>query len=76
MSFKINYKGTDCRGTKYVYICEHGHEQDETHKSSAAPVIKCKECGCIMHKKPTAPAFDADHHDSMRYMNLGWEDNG
>ena len=78
MTFKINYKGTDCRGIKYTYICQGcGHEHDERHTASANPLIDCPECFGAMNKKPTAPAFDADHHDSMKSWNLGWEgDNG
>lgn len=78
MSFKINYKGTSCRGTKFLYICDScAWEQEEVHAAADTPSVECCNCHIPMHKKPTAPAFDADHHESMKTQNLGWEgDNG
>ena len=73
MSFKINYKGKNCRGCTFLYRCEEGHEQEETHTAAEEPTVQCKECGKDMRKKPVAPAFDADHHNSMRSENLGRE---
>lgn len=72
--FKINYKGTSCRGTTYDYLCARcNHIQQEVHAAAEEPVITCAECSYSMHKKPGAPAFDADHHDSMKSHNLGWD---
>ena len=77
MSFKINYKGTNCRGTTFLYVCgKCGHEHEEVHTAEAEPLVTCPECSYSMNKKPTVPAFDADHHDSMKYHNLGWEADG
>ncbi len=74
MSFKINYKGTSCRGTLFDYTCNNcGHEQQATHPASEDPVVCCDECCATMNKRPTAPSFDADHHDSMMSHNLGWD---
>lgn len=74
MSFKINYKGTSCRGTLFAYVCAGcEHEQQVTHPAEEDREVTCPECCSTMHKKPTAPAFDADHHDSMKSHNLGWD---
>lgn len=71
--FKINYKGTSCRGTVFLYRCDCGHEQHEQHPAESTPCVHCAVCNLLMNKKPVAPAFDADHHDSMRSHNLGWD---
>ena len=72
MSFKINYKGTNCRGTTFKYVCNFCvWEQEEMHAASEEPAIECKCCGRSMSKKITSPAFDADHHESMKSHNLG-----
>jgi len=73
MSFKINYKGTACRGTTFLYACSCGHEQEQVHPAADTPCVECKKCTALMYKKPTAPAWDADLHDSMRSQNLGWD---
>ena len=77
MAIKINYKGTDCRGTTFLYLCgKCNHEQEEVHKASDDPLIVCTECQYSMNKKPTAINMDADHHDSCLYHNLGWSNDG
>lgn len=74
MAIKINYKGTNCRGTLFLYKCAVcTHEQEATHPASEEPVVRCDKCGHCMDKKPTVPALDADHHDSMRSHNIGWD---
>ena len=71
--FKINYKGTNCRGINYIYKCPGCQwEQDENHAAAATPEVTCGSCHGITVKKPMAPAFDADHHESMMSHNLGW----
>ena len=73
MPFKINYKGTSCRGTKFLYRCgKCKHEQEAVHPAREEPRVGCTKCHSTMNKKPVAPAFDADHHDSMKSWNLGW----
>lgn len=76
MSFTINYKGTDCRGTKFLYLCACGHEQEATHAARNAPLIQCEECNKGMSKKPTAPCLDADLHYSMHSSNIGVDFDG
>ncbi len=76
MSFIINYKGTSCRGTTFLYFCKAcSHEQEEQHPAADAPKILCAECSCVMVKKPTVTSLDAEHHDSMLSRNLGWDEN-
>lgn len=73
--FKINYKGTSCRGTTFLYICgKCNHEQEAVHSAEEDAIVACSKCQYRMHKKPTAVNMDADHHDSMKYHNLGWEE--
>ena len=74
MSFKINYKGTDCRGTTFLYYCgKCTHEQEETHPASEEPMVVCPECHYTMNKKPTAVNMDADYHDGCKAHNIGWD---
>lgn len=73
MSFKINYKGTNCRGTLFEYVCDCGESKEVTHPAAENPCVHCDECNLLMNKKPTVPALDADHHDSMRSHNIGWD---
>jgi len=82
MSFSINYKGTSCRGTTFLYVCTTcQHEHEEQHAASEEPTVMCEaspekgkaRCEGICVKKPTVPALDADHHDSMRSYNIGWD---
>lgn len=76
MSFIINYKGTSCRGTMFRYICTTCHnEHTESHPAAEEPTVECHDLACdgICVKKPTLVSLDADHHDSMRSYNLGWE---
>ena len=74
MTIKINYKGTSSRGINYIYRCGRcGEEQAVTHPAIEEPIVACKSCDCECNKKPAAPALDADHHDSMRSHNIGWE---
>jgi len=78
MDFTINYKGTNCRGTLYMYWCPRcEQEQEETHAAVESPTIVCSECGGSyhMHRKPVATSLDADHHDSMKSHNIGWDEN-
>jgi len=75
MSFKINYKGTPCRGTLFLYVCECGHEQDAVHPASEEPHVPCDECSRPMKKKLVAPALDADLHQRMLTQNIGWRDD-
>lgn len=77
MGFKINYKGTACRGTTFLYICPVcAWEQEEVHPASEEPEIQCSGCqSSILQKKPTAVNMDADHHDSMKFHNLGWDED-
>lgn len=71
--FKITYKGTDCRGTSFIYVCPVcGHEQNERHPAKDNPGIHCNKCQHFMDKKITAPALDADFHDGMLSHNIGW----
>jgi len=38
------------------------------------PVIKCPVCGAVSKKVIlTAPSLGADHHDSMKSENIGWD---
>lgn len=79
MSFNINYKGTSCRGTTFLYTCTTcAREHEEMHPASQEPTVDCHdlECGGICIKKPTVPALDADHHDSMLSHNIGWDSDG
>lgn len=72
MTFKISYKGTSCRGIKYIYICPSCEwEQIEVHGAEEEPEIHCTACGCRQYKKPAAPAFDADMHDAMLSHSIG-----
>jgi hypothetical protein len=73
--FKINYKGTDCRGTLFLYICPScAWEQEVTHPASKEHHEKCPSCQSFeLVKKPTAPALDADYHDSCLSHNIGWD---
>ena len=75
MTFKINYKGTSCRGTEFLYVCACANEQKSTHPAAEEPSVTCTSCGGIMKKKLTVTSLDADHHDSMRFHNLGWSEN-
>ncbi len=71
MSFTINYKGTSCRGTKFLYKCSGcAEEQEVIHAAAEEPTLLCG-CGDSMHKKPTAPALDAELHERMMSFNLG-----
>lgn len=71
---KVNYKGTACRGTAFIYICSICQwEQKETHPAKDEPRILCPNCNTTMQKKPTVPSLDADHHDSMLSHNIGWD---
>lgn len=77
MAIKVNYKGTSCRGTLFTYKCPVCcHEQDVSHPASEEPLVRCDKCNHCMNKKPTVPALDADHHDSMKSHNLGWDTDG
>lgn len=77
MSFNINYKGTSCRGTLFLYKCNAcTNTQEETHPAADEPVIQCSACGTDCTKKPTVPSLDADHHDSMLSHNIGWDEDG
>lgn len=72
--FKINYKGTDCRGTLYVYRCPVcNHEQEATHSASKNPPVHCDKCGHCMNKKPTTVNLGADMHQDMLSYNIGWD---
>jgi len=72
--FKINYKGTNCRGTTFLYICPVCcHEQEETHAASDEPNIRCNKCSHFSHKKPTAVNLDADQHQDSLSYNIGWD---
>ena len=74
MTFKINYKGTSCRGTMFLYQCgKCNHCEHVTHPASEDPMVVCPHCQYTMAKKPTAPAFDADMHDDMKSHNIGWD---
>ena len=74
MDIKINYKGTSCRGTLFLYMCNFcAWEQEETHKAAEDPAIVCKCCGRSMRKKPTATTMDADLHDNGKSHNIGWD---
>ncbi len=74
MSFTINYKGTACRGTLFLYKCPVcTHEQEEVHAAVLSPQVQCIECCKVMHKKLIAPALDADLHESMLSHNIGGE---
>jgi len=78
MSFTINYKGTNCRGIAFDYLCpDCGAMHQVTHTAEEEPKVEClmAKCSGQCHKKPTAPAFDADHHDSMKSHNIGWDEN-
>jgi|LGOV01.1.fsa_nt_gb DNA-directed RNA polymerase subunit RPC12/RpoP len=74
---KINYKGAPSQiGVLYTYICGACEEERDTrHGMQEQPEIICT-CGEAMHRKPAAPAFDADLHDSMKTHNLGWDYDG
>lgn len=75
MTFRINYKGTSCRGTTFLYFCgKCGHEHEVVHPAREEPMVICEACHYTMNKKPTTVNMDADHHDSMKYHNLGWEE--
>ncbi len=72
--FKINYKGTSCRGTTFLYYCgKCTHEVEVTHSASEDPTIVCTECLYTMNKKPTAVNLDADFHDCSKAHNIGWD---
>lgn len=72
--FKINYKGTDCRGTTFLYRCPVCcHEQEATHPSSKNPPVRCDKCGHCMNKKPTVVNLDADQHQDSLSYNIGWD---
>lgn len=74
--FKINYKGTSCQGTTYDYKCtECGMLHQEQHPAKDTPKIHClgAHCDGECKKVITTFALDADHHDSMRSYNIGWE---
>ena len=76
MSFTINYKGTSCRGTEFLYVCTTRHqEHSETHPASQEPTVECldPECDGICVKKPTMVNLDADCHDSSKSHNIGWD---
>ena len=74
MAITINYKGTSCRGTTFLYICNDCcHEQEATHPASEEPQIMCAECTGHMHKKPTALNLDADQHMDSMSWNRGWD---
>jgi len=78
MAFKINYKGTSSQGTTYDYRCTKcSHDQRVQHPMQSVNITACEKCGFPCKKVIlSAPSLDADHHDSMRFHNLGWEDNG
>ena len=75
MTFKINYKGTSCRGTQFLYICTSCcFEHKETHPASEEPTVECgNRCGGMCAKKPTALNLDADLHDNSKSHNIGWD---
>ncbi len=76
MTIKINYKGTSCRGTTFLYICTTcAHEHKEIHPASEEPTVECHdlECEGICIKKPTVIAMDADLHDGGKSHNIGWD---
>lgn len=78
MTFKINYTGDSSRGVIYDYKCSTcGEEHQEIHGMMEEPKIKCsvKKCKGICYKVILkAPSLDADHHDSMRSYNIGWDE--
>lgn len=75
MSFKINYKGTNCRGTTFDYKCgKCDNIQQAVHAAAYDPIVVCEQCDSKCHKITlTAPALDADLHDSMLSHNIGWD---
>jgi hypothetical protein len=74
---KINYKGTSCRGTEFLYICPVcKHEQKATHAASEEPLVRCDKCQHCMNKKPTAVNLDADQHQDSLSYNIGWDYDG
>ncbi len=74
MGFKINYKGTSCRGTLFNYHCPVcGHEQEATHPASKNPPVHCDKCGHCMNKKMTVLHMDADLHENGKSHNIGWD---
>ena len=75
MAITINYKGTSCRGTDFLYICPSCEwEQKETHPAAEEPKIQCPSCNrCDLHKKPTALNLDADQHQDSMSWNRGWD---
>jgi hypothetical protein len=76
MAFTINYKGTSCRGTLFIYLCgKCGHEQESVHPAREEPMVVCEKCCYAMNKKPVVFSLDADHHDSMRSHNIGWDED-
>lgn len=75
-SFKINYKGTSCRGTTFLYRCTTcGNEHEERHPAAEEPTIEChnSECDGTCKKKPTLVNLDADFHDCSKAHNIGWD---
>ncbi len=73
MEIKINYKGTSCQGTTYLYACSCGHEQQEQHPAAETPHICCDVCQGLMNKKPTAVNLDAELHENSKSHNIGWD---
>ena len=74
MSFKINYKGTNCRGIRYEYKCTCGATKKVNMTASDESRVHCNECHSTMYRIITsAPSLDADLHDSMLTRNIGWD---
>jgi hypothetical protein len=72
--FKINYKGTDCRGTLFLYRCPSCEcEKEVTHPASEEHHEMCLCNRAELIKKPTVTALDADYHDGCKSHNIGWE---
>ena len=74
MAFKINYKGTSCRGTLFLYACgKCAFEQEHVHAAADEPMVICEKCFYTMHKKPVVVTMDADLHDNGKSHNIGWD---
>jgi len=75
MEFTIHHRGDSSRGTAYTYQCTSCNTiHSETHPMMDDPVIKCPVCGAVSKKVIlTAPSLGADHHDSMKSENIGWD---
>jgi hypothetical protein len=75
MSFKINYKGAKLV-KPYDYFCkECGHTCVINHTCRDIMSEPCPDCedGVLVRHITKVPALDADHHESMRTRNLGWD---